>query len=483
MTPGSIISGTAAAFGAVATIAGMNEAPNVLFVFGDQWRASATGFGGNAEVQTPHLDRLAGQSLHVPDCVAGTPVCCPWRASTLTGTYPDRHGVFLNDGMLDPAAPTFGETFAAAGYETAWVGKWHVDGHGRDAYIPRERRHGFAYWKALECTHDYNDSKYYADDDPTLRTWPGYDAMAQTDDLIDWVGGRSQDKPFLAFLSWGPPHNPYHTAPERYRRMYDPAEITLPPNVPEHEREAAARDLAGYYAHCTALDDCMGRLLAALEEQGLAENTILVFTSDHGDFIGSFGLWDKGGPWDEALRVPMLIRWPAGLGRAGESSRIVYNMVDHLPTLCGLAGVKPPADVQGRELSKHLVGGTTPQPNEALYASYHPFGNWLAQKEKVEPLYRCREARGLRTERFTYVEDLDGPWLLYDNEADPHQLHNLAGDPAAAQVQDELAGRLHRRLDALGDAFLPGERYVERFYPEATLGRNQERRGGETGRF
>lgn len=455
----------------------MNDRPNILYVFGDQWRAGATGFEGNPEVHTPHLDALAGQSLRLNHCIAGSPVCCVWRASMLTGVYPHRHGVFLNDGALSPEARTFGETFAEAGYDTAWVGKWHVDGHGRTAPIPRSRRHGFEHWRTLECTHDYHHALYYADDETEPRVWPDYDAISQTDDVIAYLESRSGERPFLAFLSWGPPHNPYETAPEAYRAMYDASELTLPPNVPEHCREQAAEDLAGYYAHCSALDACMGRLLAALDRQGLASNTIVVFTSDHGDYLGSHGLWDKCGPWEPALRVPMLIRDPRRSDWPGRSSDVVLNMVDHLPTLCAMAGVAAPAGVQGRDLSGHLAEGTTPADNDALYASYWVFGNWYKQREAVEPLYRPREARGIRTTRHTYVEDRDGPWLLYDNHADPHQLHNLVAAPNLVGIRAALARRLGERLAEIGDDFEPGEALFDRFYPGEELGWARQRRG------
>lgn len=455
----------------------MRERPNILFVFGDQWRSDAVGYAGNVDVKTPHIDALARRALRLDHCVAGTPVCCPFRASMLTGTYPDRHGVFLNDGALSPDARTFGEHFSDAGYDTAWVGKWHVDGHGREASIPRQRQHRFAYWKALECTHNYNDSSYYAGEDPTLRKWEGYDAIAQTDDMIDWLAQRPASRPFLGFLSWGPPHNPYLTAPQKYRDMYDPASLTVAPNVPDAVREKAAQDLAGYYAHCTALDDCMGRLITALKEHDLDKNTIVVFTSDHGDMIGSFGMWEKAGPWEPSLHVPMLVYDPRAPQTHGKRSEVVFNMVDHLPTLCTLAGIDIPKDVQGRDLSKHLLNGTTPETNDALYGSYFRYGTWLAQDKRIDDLYRCREARGIRTPTHTYVEDLKGPWLLYDLVADPHQQHNLVNEPSAADLGQRLAARLRQKLNEIGDEFLPGEAYVKRFYPNDTLGANNERRG------
>jgi arylsulfatase A-like enzyme len=454
-----------------------NDRPNLLFVFGDQWRAQATGFGGNGDVKTPHLDALAEQSLHARNCAAGSPVCCVWRASMLTGQYPHQHGVVLNDGVLSPEAYTFGEHFAEAGYDTAWVGKWHVDGHGRSAYIPRERQHRFAYWRTLECTHDYNNSQYYADDDPTPRQWEGYDADAQTDDLIGWLRGRESDRPFCAFLSWGPPHNPYHTAPEKYRAMYDPADLTLRPNVPAEMEEKAREMLAGYYAHCTALDDCMGRLLATLDDLAAAENTIVVFTSDHGDMLGSHGMVEKCCPLDESLRVPMLIRWPTGLGEQPGESDVIVDMVDHLPTLSAMCGLGEVPTASGRDLSMYLRQGATPNDNAAVYGSYVRFGTWLSQDERIDPLYRARVARGIRTLRYTYVEDLDGPWMLYDNEDDPQQLTNRANDPGFADLRATLAQRLHDRLKHNGDAFERGETLLERFYPGETMGNNRERRG------
>ena len=131
--------------------------PNVVFVFGDQWRQQATGYAGDPNVSTPHLDTLARESIDFTHAVSGCPVCSPYRASLLTGQRPLTHGVFVNDVYLQPRATSIAEAFSSAGYDTAYIGKWHVDGHGRSNYIPPERRLGFAYWKVLECTHAYNN--------------------------------------------------------------------------------------------------------------------------------------------------------------------------------------------------------------------------------------------------------------------------------------------------------------------------------------
>ncbi|MBN1673521.1 MAG: sulfatase [Kiritimatiellae bacterium] len=430
--------------------------PNVILVFGDQWRAQAAGYAGDPTVKTPNLDRLASESANFTNAVAGCPVCSPYRASLLTGQYPLTHGVFLNDVYLQNRAPSIAHAFAEDGYDTAYVGKWHVDGHGRSNYIPPQRRQGFDYWKALECTHKYNRSPYYAGDSDEKLYWEGYDALAQTRDAQAYITGRDRAKPFFLVLSWGPPHGPYDAAPEEYRAMYRPDTIELRPNVPETHADRARQDLAGYYAHCSALDACMGMLLQTLREQGLEEDTVLLFTSDHGDMLGSQGEFKKQRPWDESIRVPFLLRYPALLGREGRQLDAVIDAPDVMPTLLGLCGCRIPNTVEGLDFSAYLHGGTDPSDGAALLLCAQPFGQWTRA-------HGGREYRGLRTNRYTYVRTLDGPWLLYDNAEDPYQLDNRAGLPDHARVQAQLDARLHRRLKAVADDFLPGTEYVRRW--------------------
>ncbi|MGB1717243.1 MAG: sulfatase-like hydrolase/transferase, partial [Candidatus Latescibacterota bacterium] len=207
-----------------------DKKPNVILVFGDQWRAQALGYAGDPNVQTPHLDGLAAESLNFRNAVSGCPVCCPARASLLTGQSPLEHRVIVNDVPLGDRATSIAQAFAAGGYDTAYIGKWHVDGQGRSNYIPPERRQGFDYWKVLECTHDYNNSFYYAGDSDEKLRWEGYDAIEQTRDAQAYLRDRSGEDPFLMVLSWGPPHDPYQTAPQAYRDLYDPAALQLRPN-------------------------------------------------------------------------------------------------------------------------------------------------------------------------------------------------------------------------------------------------------------
>ena len=197
-------------------------------------------------------------------------------------------------------SPSIAQAVRQAGYDTGYIGKWHLLGsasgyENRAAFIPRERRLGFDFWKAMECTHEYNASYYYADENVKLR-WEGYDAFAQTREAQHYIRGHAQGKPFCLFLSWGPPHNPYQTAPQKYRDLFKDEDMILRPNVPAANAAAAKKDLAGYYAHIAALDDALGDLLGTLKETGLEEDTIFVFTSDHGDMLYSHGRRNKHRP-------------------------------------------------------------------------------------------------------------------------------------------------------------------------------------------
>jgi len=440
--------------------------PNVVFVFADQWRAQAFGYAGDPNAQTPNIDQLSRESVNFRYAVAGCPVCCPYRATLLTGRYPLSHGVFLNDVQLSHAAVSIADAFKGAGYDTAYIGKWHVDGHGRSSYIPPERRQGFEYWKVLECTHDYNHSAYYANDSDEKRYWQGYDAVAQTEDAQRYIREHDGRKPFLMVLSWGPPHSPYQTAPPEFQARYHSDDLTLRPNVPESEAEWARRALAGYYAHGSALDACVGKLRQTLAEAGLDEDTIFVFASDHGDMLGSHGLKDKQKPWDESIRVPFLLRYPRRFGTGGRVVDALIDAPDIMPTLLGLSGLAIPETVEGLDYSDYLAGGPDPADGAALLACYHPFGQWRAGHDGGSLGLTGREFRGLRTQRYTYVRTLAGPWLLYDNPNDPYQLRNVIEDPEYAPVRSELDFRLERRLAARGDEFLPGLEYVHRWgYP------------------
>ena len=429
--------------------------PNLVFVFADQWRAQAAGYAGNKDVRTPNLDRLAKESINFSNAVSGCPVCSPYRASLVTGQYWLTHGIFYNDKPLSPDAVTIGKVYRPAGYETGYIGKWHIDGHGRSSFIPKERRQGFEFWRVCECTHNYNHSLYYGET-PEKQYWSGYDSIAQTREAQKYIRDNAES-PFVLFISWGPPHAPYQTAPEKYRRMFaDPSKISLRPNVPEQLREKAREELAGYYAHIAALDDCIGELLKTLKDCRIEENTVFVFTSDHGDMLRSHGHTKKQKPWDESVRIPFLLRYPAAHGKSGRKIDMPINTPDIMPTLLGLSGIAIPESVEGEDFSEVIRGTRQPDKDAALIMCPVPFHQWNYRRGG-------REYRGVRTRRYTYVRDLNGPWLLYDNQTDPYQLKNLCDDPNHAEVRKELEKILSRKLKERNDEFLPGPEYMAKW--------------------
>ena len=440
----------------------MKKRPNIVFIFADEWRAQATGYNGDPNCETPVLDELAAHSIDVTHAVSGCSVCCPYRASLMTGQYPLTHGVYINDVELDPNCNSIARVFGETGYNTAYIGKWHIYGspdgqYGRrKAYVPRDYQLGFDYWKGFECTHDYNDSWYFFNDDPTPQKWEGYDAFAQSRDAAEYIQDHAgDDRPFLLMLSWGPPHFPLHTAPEEYRNRYRDREIELRPNVPPEHRDKGREDLRGYYAHIAALDDCLAIVRDAISGAGIEEDTILVFTADHGDMRDCQGVETKLFPWDESIRVPFLLRWPGLHGEDGGKLALPLDAPDIMPTLLGFCGLSVPESVEGRDWSPFFRNEERADGSEAAL---------LTMPAEFTELNRngMRAYRGLRTVRYTYVRNLDGSWLLYDNAEDPYQMNNLIGGPEYAELQEQLESQLQGRLDDVGDAFLDGRTYLER---------------------
>jgi arylsulfatase A-like enzyme len=430
--------------------------PNVIFVFADEWRGQAVGYGGNKDVLTPQLDKLATEGIYLTNAISGSPVCTPYRASLLTGQYPLTNGVFVNDVLLNPEANTIAKVYKNEGYETAYIGKWHLDGHGRSSFIPEERRQGFEYWKVLECTHDYFDSWYW-DNNDEWKKWDGYDAIAQTRDAISYITDRKEsDIPFFLMLSWGPPHTPFSPAPEEFRNLYNENELQLRANVPEAAIEKAKKQLADYYGHISALDYCIGELQEAIKDAGMEENTLFVFTSDHGHLLFSHNLYSKQKPHEESIHVPFIIKYPEVFGIKGHSSDMLLNTPDIMPTLLSLCNISIPESVEGDDLSEILKGNREDTTDAVLITCPHPFGQWSRDRGG-------KEFRGVRTKRYTYASDLDGPWLLFDNKEDPYQMNNLVDDKKYESVKDELHRKMQELLDKTNDDFLPGMEYIRKW--------------------
>jgi len=419
--------------------------PNVLFVFADQLRGSSLGHAGQEPVITPSIDKFATQGVRFSRAVANFPLCCPMRASLITGQHPLKHGMLANDLLLREDVPSIAKSLSAAGYRTGYVGKWHLDGPDRAAFTPPgPRRQGFDFWAANNCNHNYRVFYHY-EDSPEPIWGEGYEPDDQTDIALDYLSTASADpRPFCLFVSWEPPHCPYEQAPERFKAMYDPDAIPPRPNCVNPDM----RKITDYYAHVSALDYNFGRLLDGLNRYGLTDDTLVVFTSDHGDMLYSQNRGWKCKPWAESVIVPFIARWP-GVIPEGVVEDAPFGLVNAMPTLLAMCGADIPSEVEGEPLPHLLTQTHGARPESTPIYLY------------MKATHPSPEAwRGVVTRTHTYARFKDEPWVLYDDAADPYQMNNLVNDASLRQSMEEhLVGWLER----MGDDFASDMELADRY--------------------
>ncbi|NJK91865.1 MAG: sulfatase [Blastochloris sp.] len=440
--------------------------PNIVWIFGDQHRAQSLGYAGDPNLSTPHLDRAAREGLYLPAAVSGCPLCCPFRGSLLTGLYPHQ-AVPGHEDRMPEALPTVGSLMRAGGYDTYYLGKWHLDGfherEGRAAWhrVPPERRGGFERWEGYENNNAQYDSWIHGGegDQAFHEKLPGYETDVLTDRFLAYLKARAEERqgggegvrPFFAVLSVQPPHDPY-VAPEAWSRRHRPGQMQFRPNVPAvpRIRERASRDLAGYHAMIENLDDNFGRIRELLLETGLAENTHIIFFSDHGDMHGSQGQFLKTGPYEEAVRVPFI----HVLGRGAYNGTVrgvrdwLINHVDYLPTTLGLAGLPVPEHLPGFDYSPHLLNraDAAPVPDSAYLQLVRPTGHAYSVD---------RPWRGVVTRDGWKYVCLEGqPLLMFNLKEDPYELCNLAYNTAFSAERSRLQGMLAEWIGKTGDEFV-----------------------------
>ncbi|WP_298878670.1 sulfatase [uncultured Polaribacter sp.] len=433
-----------------------NKKPNIVYILTDQWRSTAVGYAGNVDVKTPHLDTFAKKSVNFTNAVSVTPVCTPHRAALLTGRFPTSTGMILNDIYLPSEEITMAEIFKEAGYNTAYWGKWHLDGHGRSTYIPKERRQGFDFWKALECSHNYVKMPYYDNDNQELKHWKGYSPFAITADVNTYLEKHAKDEnPFLAVVALATPHYPHHSAPKKYKDMYPPEKLTLNPNVPKRLEEKTRKELQGYYAHATATDEAIGNVLRKLKELNLMENTIIVFSADHGEMMGAQGIrpFVKQMAHRESSGVPFLIYQPKNDKNKGKIVNAPITTPDVLPTLLDLSAIKIPDFIEGENVAD-LVKNPNPDTDRvALMMNATPFASNFKQSEY----------RAIKTKQYTFIHHLKDENLLFDDVKDPYQMNNLYNNPDFKNVQKDLEEKLKSSLTSIGDEFHPREFYMKKY--------------------
>lgn len=436
--------------------------PNVIWIFGDQHRAQATGYAGDPNVHTPNLDRLATEGVNFRRAVAGAPWCTPFRGSLLTSRYP-HNTTPETPSRLDPVHPTIADAFNEAGYDTAWIGKWHLCGasetKSRSAFhiVPREERGRFKKWIGYENNNSQFDCYIHGHEadgtEVALQKLPSYETDALTDLFLDHLQERANhDEPFFAALSVQPPHGPY-TGPAEWMGHHTPGKVELRPNVPDipRIREEASKELAGYYGMIENLDWNLGRIRTMLEDLGLTENTHIIFFSDHGDMLGSHGCSGKSQPWEESIRVPFIIGGTVPYyGTGWTDTDAVINHVDIAPTTLGLCGITPPDWMMGYDYSayrlnpKHRPAADEPTTAycQQCVRKYHNDGN-------------DREWRAVVTrDGWKYAIIPGAPLGLYNLNEDPYEMCNQVFNPRFKDVRTRLQNELLQWIDCVDDAFV-----------------------------
>ena len=422
-------------------------APNVIVFFTDQQRWDTTGAHGNPLDLTPNFDRMAHEGTHVSQSFTCQPVCGPARSILQTGLYPTRTGCFHNGIGLPQDARTLAHHFRDGGYATGYIGKWHLAEDTRGP-VPEAQRGGYEYWlasNALEFTSDAYDTVVYDEANQQVKL-PGYRVDALTDAAIRYID-QPREQPYFLFLSYIEPHHQNHRddypAPtgyaERYRVRWTPPDLAALGG-------SAQRHLAGYCGMIKRLDEALGRLIDALRSLGQLENTILLFTSDHGNHFRTRNAEYKRSVHEASIRVPTVLQGP-GFDGGGCLPQLV-SLIDLPPTLLDAAGLPVPDEMQGRSILPLTQKRSQEWPDDLF----------------VQVSESC-VARAIRTQRWKYgvlARDGDGwrdsgaeryeeTWL-YDLLADPDELHNLVEMESHEEVRAVMRERLARRMEQAGEA-------------------------------
>ncbi len=460
---------------------GPSGRPNIIFVFSDDHASHAISAYGSRINRTPNIDRLADEGMLFRNAFVTNSICAPSRAVILTGKHSHLNGIYTNRETFDSSQMTFTKLLQQAGYQTAIIGKWHL----------KSDPTGFDYWEVLPGQGDYYNPRFLTPGDTVQYT--GYVTDIITDRALDWLqNGRDPEKPFMLMYQHKAPHRRWDPGPE-HLTMYDDVTIPEPPTLfddyegrssaaktqemtiarhmypedlklvppPQLNEEQLAhwnaayepkneafrraglsgddlvrwkyqRYIKDYLRTIASVDDNLGRLLDYLDESGLAENTLVIYSSDQGFYLGDHGWYDKRWMYEESLRMPFIVRWPGVVQPGSENADLVQNL-DFAETFLEMAGVEVPVEMQGRSLVPLLEGRTPADWRDAIYYHYWEYPAW----------HMVRRHYGVRTQRYKliYYYEID-EWELFDLETDPSELRSVYADPEYAEILADLKTRL-----------------------------------------
>ncbi len=423
--------------------------PNFVFFLTDDQRWDGMSCAGNSILNTPHMDRIASEGIRFENMFVTSSLCGPSRATYLTGKYAHSHGVRRNSMTLGQRQITFPEILKSAGYETAFVGKWHNTDMGKDR--------GFDYYFGFKGQGEYLNPLISENHGPEQQ-YSGHITDILTDKAVQFIA-RDHERPFCLLLWFKAPHRSFRPA-ERFKNLYQDIHIPLPENYsddyrgkPQAVKNANMKigdfpDIPEYqtfvkdYYRCLAgVDENVGRVLQALEIRGLKEDTAVVYAGDNGFFIGEHHFFDKRFMYEESIRVPLLIRYPQAYSAGQVRNEMAIN-TDIAPTLLDLAGISPPPDMQGQSLKPLLQGRVIDWREDFLYEYYEYPG-----------AHSGRMNRGIRTRKWKYIHFFEEPQEieLYNLEKDPQEMVNLAHVPEYTDIRESLSRRLLDLRQTLND--------------------------------
>ncbi len=446
------------------------QRPNILFIMSDDHASHALSCYGSRINKTPNLDRIANEGMRFDNCFCTNSICEPSRAVILTGKYSHLNGVHCNGEHFDGSQQTVSKLLRQNGYQTAMIGKWHLNSEPT----------GFDYWCIL--TDGGGQGTYFEpvfDLNGKRRQIAGYTTDIITDQTIQWLDARKSDKPFFLMCHHKAPHRRWRpnypdfkvyedkeipqpdTFDDDYSTRSDAAkyaEMTIEQDLdekdlkfdpPEHfigqqlKNWKYQRYMRDYLGCVASVDDNVGRLLDYLDKSGLAENTIVIYTSDQGFYLGDHGWFDKRFMYEESLRMPLLIRYPKTVEAGSVNKEMVLNL-DFAPTFLDFAGVKTPDDMQGRSIKPLLEGESVSDWRDAMYYHYYEYPS----------VHMVKRHYGIRIQRYKLIHfyyDIDA-WELYDLQEDPHELNNIYDHPDYAPIVVELKDKLRNLQSHYGDS-------------------------------
>ena len=438
--------------------------PNLLVLLSDQLRRQALSIYGDPDARTPHTTQLAADGVRF-DCASSTyPICVPFRFTLMTGHYAHSRLIPGIEWRMAPTERTLADEFNEAGYETIYIGKWHLDGgHGRlgsaeqvnRQRVQRQNQGRWEKWMGFELRNDPFDTWYFEDDDPAPRPLAGYQTDGLCDLGMDYLRqrrARGEERPFCMVVSVEPPHNPF-VAPPDLQSAWEARDIALPPNLQADDPEQRDRlmlDRQRYNAMVEDLDLNVGRLRAFLDSQDLSRNTVIVFMADHGELGGAHGLSGKQWPYEESVGIPLVVCDPRCPSRAGTCLADPVATEDFYPTLLGLCGLPSRDDLHGQDLTPLLRGDTARLAREGVLLEF------VAELRRGMPFYEGGW-RAFRTRHHKYTVRGDNmgarPWQFFDLSSDPWEQSNRLDDPACSGEVARLHHLLCDRLVETDDHF------------------------------